>query len=136
MFFELSLICVNFGAVSSTYQNAPVYMINKIINANIVVSWWNIEERKNFNLMLPKLLRHTQNALVPCSDNTRLIRNMLQIKEPHHHKQEQHKFARNQVVMCAIYIHLRIGLNHRVLFLLHENIFTTFQFYFVTNNNS
>ena len=116
MFFELSLICVNFGAVSSTYQNAPVYMINKIINANIVVSWWNIEERKNFNLMLPKLLRHTQNALVPCSDNTRLIRNMLQIKEPHHHKQEQHKFARNQVVMCAIYIHLRICLNHCLLF--------------------
>lgn len=38
MLFEFSLICVNFGAVSSTYQNAPVYMINKIINANIVVS--------------------------------------------------------------------------------------------------
>ena len=116
MFFELSLICVNFGAVSSTYQNAPVYMINKIINANIVLSWWEIEERKKFNLMLPKLLRLMQNALVPCSDHTRLIRNMLQIEESHHHKQEQHKFARNQVVMCAIYIHLRICLNHCLLF--------------------
>ena len=37
MFFEFFLICVNFGVGSSTYQNAPVYMINRIINANIVV---------------------------------------------------------------------------------------------------
>ena len=37
MLFEESFMCVNFGAVSSTYQNAPVYMINKIINANIFV---------------------------------------------------------------------------------------------------